>query len=138
VWPGYGENARVLKWICERLDEKAEARETPIGLLPTSESLDLSGLDISDEALEVLLTIDPDVWMEEAEPVRLHYEKLGDRLPQALWDEHAALIERLEQHRAGGRHQDARAKLAAARKLKASPSEKRSDEGTQQRPSANG
>src|SRR5262249_6035775 len=104
----------------------------------TSESLDLSGLDISDAALEVLLTIDPDVWMEEAELVRPHYEKFGDRLPQALWEEHAALIERLEQHRASGRHQEARAKLAAARKLKPAPTEKRDDGETQQRPAASG
>jgi phosphoenolpyruvate carboxykinase (GTP) len=109
IWPGFGDNVRVLKWICERLDGKAEARETPIGMLPTKESLDLSGLSIPDQALDTLLGVDLDVWDEEAALVVPHYEKFGDKLPKALWDEHKALLQRLKDARSG------KQKLAAAR-----------------------
>ncbi len=111
IWPGFGDNARVLKWISERIDGKAEARETPIGRLPTKDALDLSGLNISDDAMELLTSIDLDVWAEEADLIPAHYEKFGDRLPQRLWDEYAALVERLGAARSG----KPAAKLAAAR-----------------------
>ena len=109
IWPGFGDNARVLKWICERLDGKAEARETPIGLLPTKASLDLSGVSLSDQALDTLLGVDLDVWDEEAALVVPHYEKFDAKLPKALWDEHKALLQRLKDARSG------KQKLAAAR-----------------------
>ncbi|MGZ8370589.1 MAG: phosphoenolpyruvate carboxykinase domain-containing protein, partial [Caulobacteraceae bacterium] len=95
VWPGYGENSRVLKWIAERLDGKAAAKATPIGYVPTRDALDISGLDLKDEHLDLLLTVDPAVWKEEAALVIPHYQKFGERLPQALWEEHRALVERL-------------------------------------------
>jgi phosphoenolpyruvate carboxykinase (GTP) len=101
VWPGFGENARVLKWICERIDGRAEALETPIGYVPTKDGLDLSGLKLSSEALDTLISVDLDVWDEEAALVRPHYEKFGARLPKRLWEEHAALLERLADARAG-------------------------------------
>ncbi|MBL8544494.1 MAG: phosphoenolpyruvate carboxykinase (GTP) [Hyphomonadaceae bacterium] len=101
IWPGFGDNARVLKWISERLDDKAEARETAIGLLPTKDALDLSGLSIDDASLDILLGVDLDVWDEEAALVKPHYEKFGERLPQRLWGEHAALLERLAEARSG-------------------------------------
>ncbi len=109
VWPGFGDNARVLKWISERIDGAADARETAIGLVPTKESLDLSGLSIGDEALETLTGVDLDVWDEEASLVVPHYEKFGDRLPKRLWDEHKALLARLKDARNG------KQKLAGAR-----------------------
>ncbi len=96
LWPGYGENSRVLKWIFGRLDGTAEAHDTPIGRVPTVESLDVSGLNLTDHQLFLLLTVDRSVWKEEASLIPAAYEKFGDRLPQALWDEHDALIERLE------------------------------------------
>jgi phosphoenolpyruvate carboxykinase (GTP) len=96
VWPGYGENSRVLKWIVERLEGKAEAHDTPIGRLPNKESLDVEGLGLSDHDLNLLLSVDRSVWKEEAALIPASYEKFGDRLPQALWDEHEALIQRLE------------------------------------------
>jgi phosphoenolpyruvate carboxykinase (GTP) len=96
VWPGYGENSRVLKWIVERLEGTAQAHDTPIGRLPNKESLDTTGLDISDDHLNLLLSVDRSVWKEEASLIPGSYEKFGARLPQALWDEHEALIERLE------------------------------------------
>src|SRR5690606_35238379 len=111
IWPGFGDNARVLKWICERLDGKAEARDTAIGRLPTKDALDLSGLSISDEAIDLLTSVDLDVWAEEADLIPAHYERFGDHLPQRLWDEYAALVERLGAARSG----KGSAKLAAAR-----------------------
>jgi phosphoenolpyruvate carboxykinase (GTP) len=96
LWPGYGENSRVLKWIVERLEGKAVAQETPIGLLPTKDSLDVSGLNLTDHQLYLLLSVDRSVWKEEASLIPSAYEKFGDRLPAALWEEHEALVDRLE------------------------------------------
>ena len=96
VWPGFGENTRVLKWVVERLDGTADAQETPIGLLPTKESLDTSGLDLTDEQLDMLLTVDNEVWREEAALMPASYDKLGDAVPQVLWDQHETLTKRLE------------------------------------------
>jgi phosphoenolpyruvate carboxykinase (GTP) len=95
VWPGFGENSRVLKWICQRLSGKADAQQTPIGYLPTKASLDLDGLDITDAQLDLLLSVDGEVWAEEAALIPPAYEKFGARLPKALWDQHAALVQRL-------------------------------------------
>ncbi len=109
IWPGFGDNSRVLKWIAERLDGKAAALDTPIGRVPTKNALDTSGLNIADEALDLLLGVDLDVWDEEASLVTPHYEKFGDRLPQRLWDEHEALLARLADARSG------KVKIAAER-----------------------
>ncbi|RZE09106.1 phosphoenolpyruvate carboxykinase (GTP) [Streptomyces albidoflavus] len=95
VWPGFGENSRVLKWIVERLDGTAEGVETPIGVLPTKESLDTAGLEISDADLDFLLTVDKGAWREEAALVPDHFNTFGDHTPKELWDEHQALVERL-------------------------------------------
>jgi phosphoenolpyruvate carboxykinase (GTP) len=95
VWPGFGENSRVLKWISERLAGTADATDTPIGRVPTREALDTDGLDISDESLELLLTVDAETWREEAALVKPHYERFGEHLPTALWDELAKLEDRL-------------------------------------------
>jgi phosphoenolpyruvate carboxykinase (GTP) len=95
LWPGYGENSRVLKWIVDRLEGRAEAVDTPIGRLPTAASLDLAGLDLKPGQLDRLLTVDAEVWTEEANLIPAFYARFGDRLPQALHDEHAALVERL-------------------------------------------
>ena len=104
VWPGFGENARVLKWICERLDGAAEAVDTPIGRVPARGALDVSGLSLSDEALDLLLGVDIDVWREEAALIPPHYEKFGARLPAELWDEQRALTARLEGQPRAARH----------------------------------
>ncbi|MEU6362766.1 phosphoenolpyruvate carboxykinase (GTP) [Streptomyces albidoflavus] len=95
VWPGFGENSRVLKWIVERLDGTAEGVETPIGVLPTKESLDTEGLELSDADLDFLLTVDKGAWREEAALVPDHFNTFGDHTPKELWDEHQALVERL-------------------------------------------
>jgi phosphoenolpyruvate carboxykinase (GTP) len=109
IWPGFGDNARVLKWVSERLDGKAAANDTPIGRVPTPASLDTTGLSLSNDALDTLLGVDLDVWDEEASLVTPHYEKFGDRLPQRLWDEHEALLARLADARSG------KVKIAAER-----------------------
>ncbi|MER6460373.1 phosphoenolpyruvate carboxykinase (GTP) [Streptomyces sp. NPDC001288] len=95
VWPGFGENSRVLKWIVERLDGKAEGVKTPIGVLPTRESLDTKGLDLADGDLDFLLSVDKEVWREEAALVPDHLNTFGEHTPKELWDEYRALVERL-------------------------------------------
>uniref|UniRef100_UPI0035B04092 phosphoenolpyruvate carboxykinase domain-containing protein n=1 Tax=Brevundimonas sp. TaxID=1871086 RepID=UPI0035B04092 len=100
VWPGFGDNARVLKWIAGRIDGEAAAADTPVGRVPTRDALDLSGLDLAEADLSTLLDVDADVWAEEAALIPAFYEKFGDRLPQALWDQHAALVARVEEARA--------------------------------------
>ena len=95
VWPGYGENARVLKWIIERLDGAADATATPIGNVPTPDSLDLAGLDIDDASLDLLLRVDPEVWAQEATLIHRHLETFGAHLPKGLWEEYQALLDRL-------------------------------------------
>jgi phosphoenolpyruvate carboxykinase (GTP) len=95
LWPGFGENSRVLKWVVDRLEGRAEAEETPIGRVPAKGALDLSGLDLAEADLDQLLEVDPTVWEEEAALIRTGYEKFGDRLPRALWEQHAALTSRL-------------------------------------------
>jgi phosphoenolpyruvate carboxykinase (GTP) len=96
VWPGFGDNSRVLKWIVDRLEGDAEATDTPIGRLPTPGSLDVGGLGLTDEQVRLLLTVDPVVWREEAALIPAAYRTFGDRLPKALWGEYEALLERLE------------------------------------------
>ncbi|MCL6666944.1 phosphoenolpyruvate carboxykinase (GTP) [Streptomyces sp. NPDC101209] len=95
VWPGFGENSRVLKWIVERLDGKAEGVETPIGVLPAKGALDTKGLELSESDLDFLLTVDKDVWREEASLVPEHLNTFGDHTPKELWDEYRALVQRL-------------------------------------------
>ncbi len=84
LWPGYGENSRVLKWICERVEGAAKAQSTPIGNLPTPDALDLSGLSIAAEDLTQLLSADAAGWKKEADDIADYYAKFGDRLPGAL------------------------------------------------------
>ncbi|MER7173044.1 phosphoenolpyruvate carboxykinase (GTP) [Streptomyces mesophilus] len=95
VWPGFGENSRVLKWIVDRLDGKAEGVETPIGILPTVGSIDTDGLELPAADLEFLLTVDKEIWREEAALVPEHLNTFGDHTPKELWDEYRALVKRL-------------------------------------------
>ncbi|MFJ4643511.1 phosphoenolpyruvate carboxykinase (GTP) [Streptomyces bobili] len=95
VWPGFGENSRVLKWIVERLDGRAEGVETPIGVLPAPGALDTEGLDLAEKDLDFLLTVDKEIWREEASLIPEHLNTFGDHTPKELWDEYRALVERL-------------------------------------------
>jgi phosphoenolpyruvate carboxykinase (GTP) len=96
LWPGFSENSRVLKWAIERIEGKAAAVETPIGHVPTVESLDLEGLDMSREAVEAALRVDPTEWREEIPQITEWFEKFGDKLPAVLWTELDGLKARLD------------------------------------------
>ena len=91
LWPGYGENSRVLKWVVERCRGDATARSTPIGNLPTADALDTDGLDISSADLDELLRVDIDGWLAELPLIREHFERFGKKLPVELAQELAAL-----------------------------------------------
>ena len=95
IWPGYGDNMRVLEWIINRCDGKADAVETPIGYEPKAEDINLEGLDIDLATLKGLLGVDVSLWKEEAKGIHEFYGKFGDRLPAALKTELADLEKRL-------------------------------------------
>jgi phosphoenolpyruvate carboxykinase (GTP) len=95
LWPGYGENSRVLKWICERIDGTGKAVETPIGYVPAPGAIDLSGLNVSDQDMAELLRVDVKAWLQEVESIKKHYSQFGDKLPQGLRAELNALEQRL-------------------------------------------
>jgi len=96
LWPGFGENSRVLKWIFERCDGRVHAKETPIGRTPEVADLDVRGLDMSSADLVELLGVDVDGWLGELPSIREHFEKFGKHLPQALREELAGLEQRLQ------------------------------------------
>ena len=96
LWPGFGDNIRALQWITDRIDGKAEGDVTPIGILPKKDELDLSNLDISDENLEELLKVRPEVWKEEVKGIREYYDTLEGKVPEELQKELEALEKRLE------------------------------------------
>jgi phosphoenolpyruvate carboxykinase (GTP) len=96
LWPGYGENSRVLKWVFERCNGTAKAKETPIGYLPDPEDLDTANLAISEAALAKILSVDMEGWLAEVPLIRQHFDKFGDHLPQGLKEELDKLEERLK------------------------------------------
>ncbi|OQA41050.1 MAG: Phosphoenolpyruvate carboxykinase (GTP) [Chloroflexi bacterium ADurb.Bin325] len=95
LWPGYGENSRVLKWICDRVDGRVAAQETAIGYLPRAEDLDLNGVAVPAEHLAELLRVDIAAWRNEIPDIQRHFGQFGARLPQRLHDQVRALEERL-------------------------------------------
>ncbi len=95
LWPGYGENSRVLKWVVERVAGHGSARDTPIGLVPTSDGLDLTGLDIDAASLSEVLRVDPEAWSEELPLLSDHLDFMGDRLPEEMRDQLIDLEKRL-------------------------------------------
>ncbi len=95
LWPGFGENLRVLQWILDRAEGRGEARETPIGWLPQASGLDLDGLPLSERDTQELLAVDPAHWRGALESQQQFLEKFGPRMPPALWEEHHALARRL-------------------------------------------
>ncbi len=84
IWPGFGDNMRVLNWIIDRCEGKADAVETPIGYLPSADDIDLTGLDFTKEQLASILQVDRDIWNAEADEIEAHYKKFGDHLPKEL------------------------------------------------------
>ena len=95
LWPGFGENSRVLKWIVERLDDRSNATETAIGLVPSPADLDTTGLDIDDTTLATLLSVDNEAWRAEIPQIEAHFDAIGSQLPGALRDELRELEKRL-------------------------------------------
>jgi len=95
LWPGFGENSRVLEWVFRRCEGAADAVETPIGLLPAPGAIDTEGLDISAEAMQELLSVDEDLVREQLPQVKEHLAKFGERLPAPLQEQLAALEQRL-------------------------------------------
>lgn len=87
IWPGFGDNMRVLMWILDRCSGKADAVETPIGYEPKAEDINLEGLDLTIDTVRDLLNVDKDLWREEAAGIKEFYAKFGDRLPKELMDE---------------------------------------------------
>ncbi len=95
LWPGFGENTRVLKWIVDRAEGNAQGVETAIGILPADGELDLDGLDIPAEDLALLLSVDTEIWKQEAGMIPEYFAQFGEHLPKALAEEHAKLVDRL-------------------------------------------
>lgn len=95
LWPGFGENSRVLKWMFQRIDGTAPAETTPIGYLPTEESLDTTGLNISKEALRSLLEVDVQAWKKQVEELESYFSLFGEHLPKGIRDELSNLKQRL-------------------------------------------
>jgi phosphoenolpyruvate carboxykinase (GTP) len=95
LWPGFGENSRVLKWVIERIEGQAAAVETPIGHVPTPEALDTDGLDLTESELRQALAVDPEEWKAEIPQIQEWFEKFGEQLPAVLWTELDALKARL-------------------------------------------
>jgi len=96
LWPGFGENSRVLKWIVERVSGEGKAVKTPIGYMPTPDAIDTTGLDISEETMKELLKVNRDEWLREVESIREHYASYGPKMPKELYDQLDALEKRLK------------------------------------------
>ncbi|ADI38939.1 phosphoenolpyruvate carboxykinase (GTP) [Waddlia chondrophila] len=96
LWPGFGENSRVLKWIFERTEGGGKAEKSPIGYLPTVDGLDLEGLDISFKHLKELLSVDKEAWKQEAAKLEEYFSMFGSRLPEGIKEELNGLRQRLE------------------------------------------
>ncbi|MBV29651.1 MAG: phosphoenolpyruvate carboxykinase (GTP) [Actinobacteria bacterium] len=95
IWPGFGENTRVLKWVLERINDSGKAVETPIGMVPTPDAIDISGLDLSEDDLRTLLSVDTEEWRTELALIEDHYASIGERLPIELTNQLDELTSRL-------------------------------------------
>jgi phosphoenolpyruvate carboxykinase (GTP) len=99
LWPGFGDNIRVLDWVMKRIDGTGSTQATPIGYVPTRDSIDLSDLDIGSDRFDALVAVDPGAWLEEAERNEKFLATFGRRLPDGIRREHQALVERLRAQR---------------------------------------
>ena len=96
LWPGFGENMRALRWVISRVHGETDARESEIGYLPYAKDIDTTGIDVSPAVMDELLSVDREGWLKAAEGQREFFRQFGDRLPQELWQENAALDKRLK------------------------------------------
>jgi len=95
IWPGFGENSRVLEWIVNRLSDKAEAVDTPIGRIPAPGALNIDGLDITEEKIAELFAVNVDSWLAETDLTQEYYAEFGDRVPAELNAQLQGLRDRL-------------------------------------------
>ncbi|MBQ8840944.1 MAG: phosphoenolpyruvate carboxykinase (GTP) [Clostridia bacterium] len=95
IWPGFGDNMRVLDWILQRCEDKVEARETAIGYIPYAKDINIDGLDITVDTIEGLLSVDKASWLEDVENIKAFYAQVGDRVPATMYEELKALEARL-------------------------------------------
>ncbi|MGE3538717.1 MAG: phosphoenolpyruvate carboxykinase (GTP) [Candidatus Tectimicrobiota bacterium] len=98
LWPGFGENLRVLRWVLGRVHGEVDALETPIGYLPQPDGIDVTGLDVTPEAMQELTAVDREGWLQAVEGQREFFKQFGDRLPPEMWQETDALAHRLQQY----------------------------------------
>ena len=96
LWPGFGENSRVLKWVVERVAGKGKAVSTPIGFMPTEDAIDTTGLDVSESDMAELLKVNKDEWLNEVASIRAHYANYGEKMPKELYSQLEALEKRLK------------------------------------------
>lgn len=97
LWPGFGENSRVLKWIVERVSGEGKAVKTPIGYVPTEDAIDTEGLDVSKADMAELLKVNKEEWLNEVESIKEHYAKYGEKMPKELYAQLDALEKRLKE-----------------------------------------
>jgi phosphoenolpyruvate carboxykinase (GTP) len=97
MWPGFGDNIRVLDWVLQRVAGQGDAVETPIGLVPTIDAIDRSGLDLDDDKMAAILDVDRDSWKGEIPLIADHFDFIGERLPDALKAQLDELEDRLAQ-----------------------------------------
>ena len=95
LWPGFGENSRVLKWIFERVSGEGKAVKTPIGYMPTPDAIDTTGLDVDSSTMQELLSVNREDWLREVASIREFYASFGDKLPKELANQLDALEKRL-------------------------------------------
>ncbi len=95
MWPGFGENLRVLRWIIDRCENRVSARETAVGYLPESADIDTAGLDLDAQTLDALLAVDPVAWRDEMTTISEYFDEYGDRLPNALRQQHQQIVSAL-------------------------------------------
>jgi phosphoenolpyruvate carboxykinase (GTP) len=95
LWPGYGENSRILKWICEQVSGVGKAVRTPIGAMPAAGAIDTRGLNIGENAMQTLFEVNSERWLQEVSSIRAYYGTLGENLPKEIWSQVEALEERL-------------------------------------------
>ncbi len=94
IWPGFGDNVRVLNWIVDRCDGKVDADETPIGYVPKIDDINIDGLNITEDTIKELLKVDKSYWADDIENIKEFFKKVGDRMPKEIYDELAKLEER--------------------------------------------
>jgi phosphoenolpyruvate carboxykinase (GTP) len=96
LWPGFGENLRVLRWILDRCENRVGARDTPIGYLPNADDIDTSGLDVKVETMDALLSVNVEQWKQEMDSIGEYLDSYGERLPKGLHDQHQRIVEELQ------------------------------------------